>query len=236
MLNNHTITMSIKLVVFDIAGTTVKDDHDVSKAFQAALLKSGYQVPLDLINPLMGYEKNQAIRQILRLHEHNDAKITTELVSQIHKEFVHQMIQHYKTAPGIGPLPNVEETFAALHDKGIQVGINTGFSRDIADTIVDRLQWREKGLIDHVVGSDEVELGRPHPYMIQKMMVDGKIERAKEVAKVGDTEVDVREGQNAGCRYVIGVTTGIFTRQELEPYNPTHIIDDIADVIDIISK
>jgi phosphonatase-like hydrolase len=228
--------MPIKLVVFDIAGTTVKDDHDVSKAFQAALLKSKYEVPLELINPLMGYEKNLAIRQILRLHEHNDAKITTELVTKIHHEFVKQMIAHYQTSPGIEPLPNVEETFAELHKLGIQVGINTGFSKDIADTITKRLQWFEKGLVDHVVGSDEVELGRPHPYMIQKMMVEGKIERPREVAKVGDTEVDVREGQNAGCKYVIGITTGIFTREELETYNPTHIIDDIAQVIDIITK
>jgi phosphonatase-like hydrolase len=228
--------MSVKLVVFDIAGTTVKDDHDVSKAFQAALLKSKYAVPIDLINPLMGYEKNLAIRQILRLHEHNDAKITTELVSKIHREFVKQMIHHYQTAPGIEPLPNVEETFTKLRAQGVQVGINTGFSRDIADTIVNRLQWKEKGLVDHVIGSDEVELGRPHPYMIQKMMIDGRIERPREVAKVGDTEVDVREGQNAGCLYVIGVTTGIFTREELEPYNPTHIIDDIAQVIDIINQ
>jgi phosphoglycolate phosphatase-like HAD superfamily hydrolase len=118
----------------------------------------------------------------------------------------------------------------------VQVGINTGFSRDIADTIVHRLQWIEKGLIDHVVGSDEVELGRPYPYMIQKMMLDGGIERPKEVAKVGDTEVDIREGQHAGCAYVIGITTGIFTRKELEPYHPTHIIDDIAQVIDIIKQ
>jgi phosphonatase-like hydrolase len=228
--------MSIKLVIFDIAGTTVKDDHDVSKAFQAALLKFKYEVPLELINPLMGYEKNQAIRQMLRLHEHNDAKITTELVSKIHKEFVKQMIDYYHSAPGIEPLPNVEQTFTTLHEQGIKVGINTGFSRDIADTIVNRLQWIEKGLIDHVIGSDEVELGRPYPYMIQKMMLDSGIEKPKDVAKVGDTEVDVREGQNAGCRYVIGVTTGIFTREQLEPYNPTHIIDDMAQLIDIVNQ
>jgi len=228
--------MSIKLVIFDIAGTTVKDNHDVSKAFQAALLKFKYEVPLELINPLMGYEKNQAIRQMLRLHEHNDAKITTELVSKIHKEFVKQMIDYYHSAPGIEPLPNVEQTFTTLHEQGIKVGINTGFSRDIADTIVNRLQWIEKGLIDHVIGSDEVELGRPYPYMIQKMMLDSGIEKPKDVAKVGDTEVDVREGQNAGCRYVIGVTTGIFTREQLEPYNPTHIIDDMAQLIDIVNQ
>jgi phosphonatase-like hydrolase len=228
--------MSIKLVVFDIAGTTVKDDHNVSKAFQAALRKYNYDIPLDLINPLMGYEKNQAITQMLHLHEADEAKITPELVDDIHREFVRQMINFYQNEPGIAPLPNVEETFAELHNLGVQVGINTGFSRDIAETIVNRLQWREKGLIDYMIGSDEVELGRPHPFMIQKMMIEGGISDPLEVAKVGDTEVDVREGQNAGCRYVIGVTTGIFTREELEEYHPTHIIDDIADVIHIINQ
>ena len=228
--------MPIKLVVFDIAGTTVKDDHNVSKAFRAALEKYDYDVPLEMINPLMGYEKNQAITQMLHLHEPDESIITAELVDNIHREFVRQMIGFYKNEPGIEPLPNVEETFAKLHGMDIQVGINTGFSRDIAETIVERLQWREKGLIDHIVGSDEVKLGRPHPYMIQKMMEEGGITDPLEVAKVGDTEVDVREGQNAGCKYVIGVTTGIFTREELEEYHPTHIIDDIADVIEIISQ
>ncbi len=228
--------MPVKLVVFDIAGTTVKDDHNVSKAFRAALEKYGYDVPLDMINPLMGYEKNEAITKMLRLHETDEEKITTDLVNAIHREFVSQMIGFYQFEPGIKPLPNVEKTFAALHKMDVLVGINTGFSRDIADTIVTRLQWREKGLIDYVVGSDEVELGRPHPFMILKMMHESGIINPLEVVKVGDTEVDVREGQNAGCRYVIGVTTGIFTREELEQYNPTHIIDDIAQVIDIISQ
>ena len=114
--------MPIKLVVFDMAGTTVKDDHDVSKAFQAALKKSNYEVPIELINPLMGYEKNLAIRQILRLHEHNDAKITVELVNKIHQDFVQTMIDHYREDEGIEPLPNVEETFAKLREKGVQIG------------------------------------------------------------------------------------------------------------------
>lgn len=226
----------IKLVVFDIAGTTVKDDHEVSKAFQSALKKYGYEVKLEAINPLMGYEKTLAIRQMLQLHESIASKITSELVNLIHREFVQQMLKLYLFEPSIEPLPHVEETFAALHAQGVQVGINTGFSRDIADTIINRLKWREKSLIDHLIGSDEVELGRPHPFMIQKIMQDGGIANPLEVAKVGDTEVDVREGQHTGCKYVIGVTTGIFSREELQMYHPTHIIDDIAQVIEIINQ
>lgn len=228
--------MSIKLVVFDIAGTTVKDDHNVSKAFQAALKMYNYEVPLEFINPLMGYEKNQAITQMLHLHEPDESKITPALVNEIHREFVKQMIWFYQNEPSIVPLPNVEETFAKLHEQGVLVGVNTGFSKDIAETVINRLQWREKGLIDYLVGSDEVELGRPHPYMIQKMMYEAGITDPLEVAKVGDTEVDVREGLNTGCKYVIGVTTGIFTGEELAEYHPTHIIDDIAEVITIINQ
>ncbi len=228
--------MSIKLVVFDIAGTTVKDDHEVSKAFQAALKKYGYEVKLEVINPLMGYEKTLAIRQMLQLHEPDPQKINPGLINVIHREFVQQMLKLYLFEPSIEPLPHVEETLAAIRSQGVQVGINTGFSRDIADTIVTRLKWREKGLFDHLICSDEVELGRPHPFMIQKMMQDGGIANPLEVAKVGDTEVDVREGQNAGCKYVIGVTTGIFTREELQAYHPTHIVDDIAQVIEIINQ
>lgn len=228
--------MSVKLVVFDLAGTTVKDNNDVSKAFQAALSKYGYDIPLELINPIMGYEKNEAINKMLHTHEADHSKITADLISNIHRTFVEQMILHYRFAEGIEPLPHVEETFAALHQMDIQVGLNTGFSIDIAEAIISRLQWREKNLIDHLVGSDQVEHGRPYPLMIQKMMKDGGIDDAQDVVKVGDTEVDMREGQQSGCRFVIGITTGSFTRAELEVYHPTHIVDDIAAIIDIIKS
>lgn len=228
--------MAVKLVVFDLAGTTVKDQNDVSKAFQFALGKYGYDVPLDKINPIMGYEKNEAITKILYSHEPEAAKITERLVADIHKQFVIAMIRHYQFSADVEALPGVEDTFEALQQMDIQVGLNTGFSRDIAEAIVTRLKWREKGLIDHLVGSDEVERGRPFPYMIQKMMLEDGIEDANEVVKVGDTEVDMREGQQAGCKYVIGVTTGAFSRKELEKYQPTHIVDHISAILAIIKS
>jgi len=228
--------MSVKLVVFDMAGTTVKDDDNVSKAFQFALKQYGYEIPLELINPIMGYEKTEAITKMLVSHEPDKYKITKELITNIHKAFVTLMLHFYQSDDKIEALPQAEETMAALRAMGIQVGINTGFSRDIAEAIVSRLQWREKNLINYLVGSDEVEKGRPYPFMIQKMMKEGGITDPLEVVKVGDTEVDIHEGQQAGCKFVIGVTTGSFTRAGLEEYHPTHIVDDIAAILDIIKS
>ena len=227
--------MPIKLVVFDMAGTTVKDENKVTDTFSAALKAYGYTVPDSAINPLMGYKKIVAITKMLQQYEPDVTKITPELAGNIHEEFVRLMINYYQKAPILEALPNAEETMIALRKKGIKVGINTGFSKDIAETIVERLNWREKGLFDFLIGSDEVPEGRPDPAMIQSLMKHAGVTDSQEVAKVGDTEVDVREGQNAGCRYVIAVTTGAFTRSELEPYRPTHIVDDIAEVLNIIN-
>ncbi|MEB0263211.1 MULTISPECIES: HAD-IA family hydrolase [unclassified Mucilaginibacter] len=227
--------MPIKLVVFDMAGTTVRDENKVADTFSAAMQKYGYSVTVADVNPLMGYEKSVAITKMLQQHELDTSKITPKLIHNIHQEFINLMISYYRTTPVLEALPHAEATLAALKYSGVKIGINTGFSKDIAETIIQRLQWCEKGLIDYLIGSDEVVEGRPNPAMINRMMALAGVTNAQEVAKIGDTEVDIREGQNAGCKYVIAVTTGAFTRAELEPYNPTHIIDDIADVISIIS-
>ena len=67
------------------------------------------------------------------------------------------------------------------------------------------------------------------------MMAAAGIDDPKQVIKIGDTEVDVNEGKNAGCLYAIGITTGAFTREALEPYDPDFIIDDLAELISILA-
>ena len=229
--------MSVKLVVFDIAGTTVKDNNNVSEAFQSALAKYKIHIELEKINPLMGYEKKLAICEILKTQSALDeVKITPDLIDLIYTDFVHLMITFYRDENDISALPDVEQTLLELQKRGIKVGINTGFPHVIAEAIIKRLEWREKGLIDYLIGSDQVEFGRPHPLMIQHIMKQLNIRNPDEVVKVGDTEVDIREGHAAKCKYVIGVTTGTFTRTELEKYQPTHIIDNISEILSILAN
>jgi phosphonatase-like hydrolase len=225
--------MAIELVVFDMAGTTVKDENYVGLAFQKAMKSQGYDVLTEQVNPIMGYQKPLAIKMMLELLEPDQSKITDELIAVIHDQFVKEMIEFYSTTDKISPLPDVELTFQVLRENGIKIALNTGFSKDIADVIIKRLDWTDK--IDLLVASDEVPQGRPYPYMIQKAMQILGISSNEKVAKVGDTEVDINEGFNASCKYVIGVTTGAFTREELSIYTPTHIIDNISEVIHIIS-
>ncbi len=215
-----------------MAGTTVSDENYVAIAFQRAMQKFGYLLAIADINPIMGYEKPIAIEMMLNKHEEDKERINANLIVNIHNEFVRSMLEFYKTAK-IEALPKVEETFAKLRFQGIKIGLDTGFSKDIATLILERLKWDD--IVDYMVASDEVKNGRPYPDMIKKIMAELNISDVNEVAKVGDTEVDINEGRNAGCKYIIGVTTGAFTRTELEPYQPTHIIDDISEVVTIIN-
>ena len=194
----------------------------------------GYKVPKSKINLLMGYKKPQAIRMMVEEYENDKLKITDEYINAIHERFLHLMIEHYRTTKEIVPLPNVLAVFSFLKNKGVKIGLDTGFSSDISEVIMDRLGWLKDGVVDYTVSSNEVPAGRPHPYMIQRMMQEAGITDAQQVIKVGDTEVDVQEGKNAGCLYSIAVTTGAFTREELLPYEPSFIIDDMQELLPII--
>ena len=182
----------------------------------------------------MGYKKTEAIRLMLNDYEENGDKITDRYVAKIHQRFLQLMVDFYKNTPSIEMLPHAKEVFLYLKERGIKIGLTTGFSKEITDVIVERLGWSDTELVDYIVSSSEVPKGRPHPYMIQTIMRQTNVDDVARVIKVGDTEVDVHEGKNAGCLYSIGITTGAFSREELEPHHPSFIIDSLKELVPII--
>ncbi|MEK6478264.1 HAD-IA family hydrolase [Catalinimonas sp. 4WD22] len=223
---------TIQLVVFDMAGTTVEDKDSVQKALQTALAKAGFKVSLAETVEVMGYPKPEAIRILLEQKLEDKSKITPEFIEEIHQFFVQDMVSYYEQSPEIKEKKGVSDTFSLLRKNNIKVALDTGFSRPIADAIIDRLHWKNK--IDVSITSDEVENGRPYPDMIYKAMKQTGVEDIKKVAKVGDTASDMQQGMEAGCKYVIGVTTGNYTEEELKNYEHTHLIAQLPEILDIL--
>lgn len=227
---------SIQLVVFDIAGTTVRDNGNVAEAFIAAFKDFGFDMPVAEVKKVMGFRKMDAIVLLMEKFA-PDHKDDEELVDRIHTVFIDRMIEFYRNDETLSPLPHAEDVFRALKRQGIKIALNTGFTRSITDTILHRLRWDDRcPLIDRVVCSDEVPNGRPHADMIEVLMDGLGIESPGQVLKVGDTEVDVEEGRNAACGKVVSVTTGAYTREQLQPYRPDFIIDDLKELLPIIGE
>ncbi|MCU0447893.1 MAG: HAD hydrolase-like protein [Microscillaceae bacterium] len=222
----------IQLVVFDMAGTTLHDSQNVHQALQDALAEFGFSFSLTEINPWMGVPKPLAIRELLNKYVSQEPAISEELIEQIHQSFLVKMIHFYQTDASVRERDKASEVFAHLRANGIKVALDTGFSRDIANTIITRLGWQDK--IDGSVTSDEVAQGRPYPDMIFKAMQLTQITDIEAVVKVGDTFVDVQQGKNAGCKYVIGITGGSSSTQELQAESPSYLINDLREMVAII--
>ncbi len=132
--------------------------------------------------------------------------------------------------PSVHEIAGASDAFRKLHEAGVKVALDTGFTRDIVDVVLRRLGWKDNPLIDVTVTSDEVERGRPQPDMVHKAMQELGVKDASRVAKVGDTPSDLHEGVNAGCGAVIGVTAGSHTAEQLKPYEHTKLVRSVADV------
>lgn len=224
--------MAIQLAVFDMAGTTVYDQGFVHQAFIAGMQSAGFSVTHDEVNPLMGLHKPQAIKMMLEPRMPAE-EITEELIMRIHQVFEDNMVAFYSTDASVREIEGASASFEKLHAAGIKVGINTGFGRVITDAIIARLGW-DKGLIDASMASDEVSLGRPAPFMIMALMHKLGIESPANVAKVGDTPVDLEEGQTAECGLVIGVYSGAYTQSQLIAEGIGTIVPSVVEATELI--
>ncbi len=215
-----------RLAIFDLAGTTLHDDHAVIACFRAALAEIDIAVPPEAVTAVMGIAKPVAIRMLLE--EWKPEAATPENVQALHHEFVARMLRYYRSDPAVREIPGASATFAALRAAGFKLAVNTGFGRSLVDAIIARLGWADA--LDASLASDESPRGRPHPDMILTLAARLGIDDASRVAKIGDTVVDLQEGTSAGCGQVIGVLTGAFTRSQLEAHPHSAILPSVADV------
>lgn len=222
----------VELVVFDLAGTTVKDNNDVQRALQKALAYFDVYASPDQVNAVMGIPKPLAIRTLMQDNTDLD-KISEDLIREVHQVFVRQMIHFYERDPSVSEKVGVTTTFRKLKERKLKIAIDTGFDRRITNSILQRLGWIDSNLIDASVASDEVPRGRPFPDMIFRAMELTHVKDSKRVAKVGDTASDLEQGTAAGCGWVIGVTTGAFAKDKLQKQKHTHLIENVQEVLDI---
>ncbi|KQB98604.1 HAD family hydrolase [Pedobacter sp. Hv1] len=222
----------IKMVVFDMAGTTVNEDNIVYKTLRNAInAVGGYELSLaEVLEHGAGKEKLQAIKSIL---VYSLGTINDQLAEEIFKVFLDQL-KHAYEVEDIFPNANAEELFAILKEKNVLRVLNTGYDRNTAEFLLKKLNWSVGAEIDSLVTASDVPRNRPYPDMINEAMDRFDIDDAALVAKVGDSTIDIQEGQNAGCALSIGITTGAHNLTQLNSASPSYIIDDLLELVPII--
>ena len=217
----------LDLVIFDMAGTTVRDEGQVPRAFSEALAEYGLATGPDAIRALRGASKRQAILDLLPPGADRVA-----LADRVFDAFRDALARGF--AAGVHAVDGAPEAFAWLRERNIRVALNTGFDRVTTGMLLCALGWTE-GRVDAVVCGDDVPRGRPAPYLVFRCIEAAGVESVRRVMTVGDTVLDLQAGNNAGARYNVGVLSGAHGRQELEAQPHTHIIGSVADIPGLVS-
>jgi phosphonatase-like hydrolase len=211
-----------KLVIFDMAGTTVVDQGEVPAAFTSALAAKGISVTPEQVNAVRGASKRQAVLNLMP-----DGPNRPERADEAYAEFKCDLARRFREC--VKAMPGAAETFAWLRERKIKVALNTGFDREITDLLIAALGWKN-GVVDCVVCGDEVRRGRPAPLLIFRCMDLTEIDSVHEIAVVGDTTLDLQAGHNAGARWNVGVLSGAHRRDQLEHQPQTHLIASVAEL------
>jgi phosphonatase-like hydrolase len=217
----------VELVVMDMAGTTVHDGGEVPAAFRSALAAHGVAVTDDELAGVRGASKREVIRTLVTRHQPDALPSLTE---EVHDEFRAALAERYRA--GVRAVEGAEDVFDWLRRRGVRIALNTGFDRSITDLLLNALGWRE-GVVDAVVCGDEVHQGRPAPYLIFRAMEAAGATSVHRVMNVGDTELDLRAGWNAGVGWNVGVLSGAHPRERLERAPHTQLIKSVASLPDL---
>ena len=222
------MTPPIRLVVLDMAGTTVADSGAVEGAFIRALDEVG----------LRSGGTDEARAYVQRTMGRSKIDVFTELAGGDRRRAVRANAA-FEAAFGeavdrgeVTAMAGAESCLAALRGAGLRLCLTTGFSPATRDRIVAALGW--EGAVDLVLSPADAGRGRPWPDMVLRAVIDLGVDDVAEVAVVGDTTSDLESGARAGASMVVGVLSGAHTRDQLAGAPHTHLIASVADLPDLV--
>lgn len=121
----------------------------------------------------------------------------------------------------VTPYEGVKEMLRGLKEKGIRLGVLSNKPHRQTVKVVREIFGED--VFDFTQGQQEQVPRKPDPAGVLRLLEEMRVTR-DECLYVGDSEVDIQTGRNAGVR-TISVTWGFRTREELVAAGAGTIID-----------
>jgi phosphonatase-like hydrolase len=208
-------------VLFDVIGTTVKENGDIIlAAFEKAFTPFINQFDLQIVRMHRGKDKRVMITEILKQHGYPASLV--EQVYQLFKENVEENLDSFSENEGVA------EIFDYIKRQKIKLGIGTGLERDIFEKVYTKLKWSQYKF-DYIGIAREVGTTRPQPDMIFDMMKKLGLNEKAGFLKVGDTIADIQEGKNAGV-FTAAMLSGSQRKEDLEKEYPDFLIESLSEL------
>ncbi|MFF4389314.1 phosphonatase-like hydrolase [Streptomyces sp. NPDC001552] len=222
-----------KLVVLDMAGTTVADGGLVECAFEQAAERLGsrpgtpdHAEKLQYVLDTMGESKISVFRHLFG---------TEELARRANSAF-EEAYGALVDGGLVTPLPGARAAIEQLRADGRTVVLTTGFARVTQDAILDALGWQDLADLT-LCPADAGGRGRPYPDMVLTAFLrTGAVADVRDVVVAGDTAYDMLSGRRAGAGTVAGVLTGAHDRAALTEHGATHVLASVAELPSLLRE
>ena len=242
---------TIKAVILDWAGTTVDyGSFAPVQGFIDGFQSIGISITLDMARKPMGLPKLDHTRAIAAMLPN---PIPEEQIQKAYSAFERTLFGDLENHCEL--LNHVVETVSELRNRAIRIGSTTGYTAAMMDKVLP-IAAAQGYSPDLCVTPDQVQKGRPYPYMIWRNLMQFGLSDPREVVKIGDTIADIEEGKSANC-WTVGVIMGSselgLTRREVEALSPVeldirkkavrasyymagadYIIDDMGDLMPVV--
>jgi phosphonatase-like hydrolase len=215
----------IELVVLDMAGTTVRDDGIVERAFERAANATGvaermpWAEALDYVRVTMGQSKIEVFTHLAG----GDRAKAEEATAAFESAYSDLIVEE-----GVEPIAGARETLEQLRAAGLSVVLTTGFAPVTRDAILEGLGWRP--LVDGALSPVDAGRGRPAPDLVLAALLHAQASAVASVVVVGDTASDIASGRAAGAGLVVGVLSGAHDRAALEAAGADAVIADVTEL------
>ena len=130
----------------------------------------------------------------------------------------------------VTPYEGITETLKQMKDKGIKLAVLSNKPHQQTQKVVERIFGED--VFDCVQGQKEGIARKPDPDGIYRLLEEMQAGR-EECLYVGDSEVDVETGRNAGVR-MVGVSWGFRSREVLRAAGAGPIIDSPEELMQFV--
>lgn len=211
----------IDTIIYDVDGTLVDGRRDIAIAMNRMLREMGIEEkPFDRIVSCMGGDVGEFVACCLGKKETADVEKATEI-------FQDYFIEHPADESTL--FPHVRETLEHFGD--LRQFVITNRSDEMTEATLRKFGIRD--FFEGILGARE-DCGKPSSCPLDRLSAAFRIEKESALL-VGDMATDIEAGREAGTR-TCWVTYGLGKRDEIVPLRPDFIIDDLAELKEILGR